>query len=151
MTYKINNNTYALIPVDNKTKIIEKNKINYINKTLLEILDENCKLNGSTLEGRKKGSAYLLGSYYKTPIILDEINNIILIPTHSIRNKECIWLNLNVIINYEKKYNKYLKIEFLNNQIIHLKISYNTFDKQILKATKLKHLLDIKKSTNIHL
>lgn len=138
MPYLIQRETLALIPEDNKTKIIELEKTKYINENINKIITINCCLNGSTFEGRQKGSAYLLGTSYKPPIILNNDLNIILIPSHSHRNKDCTWLNLTSILHYYPNINNTVKIELINHQIITLNISYQMFDKQILRATRLE-------------
>lgn len=138
MPYLIHRETLALIPEDNKTKIIELEKTKYIKENINKIITINCCLNGSTFEGRQKGSAYLLGTSYKPPIIINNDLNIILIPSHSHRNIECTWLSLTSILHYYPYINNTVKIELINHQIITLNISYQMFDKQVLRATRLE-------------
>ncbi len=140
MPYIINEKTLALVPMSKKTKVLELNKSRYINETTVNIVSKNCIINGSTLDGRQKGSAFLIGSTYKPPILLNSKNNIILIPTASIRNSSCIWISLKHILNYKNK-NDYVVLEFKNHQKISLNISYNIFDNQVLRATRLESAL----------
>ena len=137
-TYIINAKTYALISNNKGTKIIEDKKIINKKEYLNSILNYNCFIHGSSLEGREKGSSYLLKTSYKPPIILDESNIIILIPTHSKRNKLCTWLVLDKILNYYPTSNNRMIVEFINYTKIVINVSYNIFDKQYLKATKLE-------------
>ncbi|MBE6154762.1 MAG: hypothetical protein E7163_04245 [Firmicutes bacterium] len=141
MPYIITQETYALIPVGKKTKIIEREKIIIVNETPAEVVSTNCIINGSSLEGRQKGSSYLIGTTYKPPIIINDRDNIVLLPTHSIRNNECIWINLNSILNYIKNMDKTTILEFKNKKKINLKVSFTIFDKQVLKATRLESTL----------
>ena len=150
MSYRVHNNTYAIIPQGRKTKVLERNKIKYMNETPVELLEENCRMSGSTLEGRQKGSAYLIGTTYKPPVIIDELSNLIFIPTHSIRNKDCIWINLNAILTYEELPKNKVEIIFINNKTMILDLSYNKFDKQLLRATKLERVLRNKKFTQFN-
>lgn len=138
MSYIITPKTLLLESKNNKTKIYEENETFIINENITDIINYNCLLNGSTLEGRQKASAFLLGNRYKPPIILNI--NTILIPTHSITNNSCIWLVLNNIRNY-KKYQKGTLIEFLNQKTLILKTSFNIFDNQVLKGTRLESAL----------
>ena len=124
MSYVINKNTLALIPNGRFTKIMEKDNTFIIPNFIISLIDNNCQINGSNLKGRQKGSAYLLGTYYKPPIILNEIDYLILIPTHSERNNKCIWLNL---YNIQKS--------------LELNLSFSKFEKQLLKATRLESIL----------
>lgn len=138
MPYIINKNTEALVPMGNHTKILEKNKMFIIKDIPVNIIADNCILNGSTLEGRQKGSGSLLGSNYKPPIIINNSKEIILIPTHSSRNKSCVWINLSAIAYYRKNIKNKTIIEFLNKEKIEIDISFNIFDKQVLRATRLE-------------
>lgn len=140
MPYLITEKTYALIPLGKKTKIIEETTTKTINKLPIEIISSNCIYYGSTLEGRQKGSAYLINTRYKPPILLDNKTNMIMIPTHSERNKDCIWFNLSSIKNYKAVSNK-VNIEFYNNKIITLDYTYAKFDKQVLRAMRLESTL----------
>jgi len=141
MPYIITEEIYALIPIGKKTKIIEKDRITIINETPAEVVSINCIINGSTLEGRQKGSSFLIGTNYKPPIIINDRKNIILIPTHSIRNSECIWVNLNSILSYDKNNDNTTILEFKNKKKLNLKVSYSIFDKQVLRATRLESSL----------
>ena len=103
MPYIINNKTLALLPLGKKTKILEWDKDFIVEESIINIIEHNCILNGSTLEGRRKGSSYLIGASYKPPIIIDEMKRIILIPTHSNKNSNCKWFILDNILKYYLK------------------------------------------------
>ncbi len=138
LSYIITSKTYALFPQKYHTKIIEEEKVVSDPHSINNIITYNCYIYGSSLEGRKKGSSYLIGSKYKPPIIINESDCIILIPTHSTRNKSCIWFNLAGILNYYPKGSKQVVIEFKNNQKIIADVSYYVFDKQVLLASRLE-------------
>ena len=135
MSYKITKKTYALISNKDTTKVIEEEHIENIRDECVNIINENCFHYGSSLEGRQQGSDY------KPPIILNEHENIILIPTHSIRNNKCCWLVLDKILNYYPTLKNCTQIEFINNQKIDIPLSYTVFDKQVLRATRLESIL----------
>jgi len=145
MLYNITNETLALIPSGRKTKIIEVNKTYNHTDSIINILTRNCIQNGSSLDGRQKSSAYLIGSSYKTPIIISEIHSLIFIPTHSIRNENCMWLNLKGILSYDAYAKKSVLVEFINHQKMTINISYEVFDKQVLRATRLEIALRAQK------
>lgn len=138
MSYIITNKTLAVIPNGKKTKVIEEKRSRLVDENTANIIENNCYFNGSTLEGRLKGSSYLLGSNYKPPIIINDSLNIILIPTHSIRNPECNWINLNTMLHYSPTDHNKVLIEFVNNKKVIINTSYNIFDKQVLRATRLE-------------
>lgn len=141
MPYIINKETLALVPKGSKTEIIESNNLITSKETTLDLIENNCIYNGSSLEGRQKGSIYLIGTPYKPPIIVDDINEIIMIPTHSARNKNCIWINLKNLLSYTQKDEKSITIIFRNHQQISINISYQIFDRQVLRATRLESTL----------
>lgn len=137
MSYIISNTTLAIVPNNQNTRIIEMKHEKKLKELTIKIIEENCNLNGSTLKGRIKGSSYLIGSNYKPPIVVNESNNIILVPTHSVRNEKCNWINLKTILHYWPLNDNKVKIEFINNKKIILDISYNIFDKQVMRAIRL--------------
>lgn len=142
MPYIIKENTLALIPQAEKTKVIEKTtSIILEGEQPSQIVSDNCFLYGSSLEGRQKGSSYLIGTSYKPPIIINDKTNLILIPTHSVRNKDCIWVTLKNILNYYQTEDGSVILEFTNHKKIVLNISYTKFDKQVLRATRLESTL----------
>lgn len=141
MSYIISNETLAIIPQGKKTKIIEGKHTKISNEITADIIEKNCYYNGSTLDGRIKGSSYLLGSNYKPPIVINDSLNIILVPTHSIRNSNCNWINLTTILHYTPISKNKVQIEFRNNRKIVVEVSYNIFDKQVLRATRLESAL----------
>ncbi len=138
MPYIINENTIALLPMGKNTKVLEFAKEKIVESTITKIIEYNCNLNGSTFEGRRKGSSYLIGASYKPPIIMDEVKRIILIPTHSSKNPNCAWFVLENILKYSLNKNHQVTILFKNNQKIELNICYANFDKQVLRATRLE-------------
>ena len=75
--YEINSNTLALISKNDKTKVYEKNRTFLVNQTANEIIENSCSFFGSSLSGRQKGTASLIGVTYKCPIIIEESKSII--------------------------------------------------------------------------
>lgn len=143
--YEINSATLALIHKgDNCSKIIEENVIYYISKNINDIIDESCKYFGSSYIGRIEGTKKLLGISSKLPIIIEESREIIFFPTHSPRNKKCIWLNLNQLKHIVQK-GKNAQIVFNNNKTINTDISYYSLENQYLRANLLKSVLQKRK------
>ncbi|MBE6161058.1 MAG: competence protein [Firmicutes bacterium] len=138
--YEINEDTLALISLDEKTKVFEKGKSFVVNKQVFEIMEDSCEYFGSSLSGRQKGTEKLIGVSYKAPIIVEESKNIIFFPTASPRLKNCSWISLNNLERYYSK-NKKLVLEFKNKQKIMINTSYGIIDNQILRATRLESVL----------
>lgn len=144
--YYINEDTLYLVPLGkNKTKIYDINGTCIIKKTTFNIVDESCQYYGSSYGGRYIGAKKLLGMDYKLPIIMDEVNEIIIFPTCSPRLSNCCWICLNNIENYEKN-KKNSIIKFTNGMTCDLNISINSLENQIMRATML--LMKLKKRKN---
>lgn len=134
--YEINTQTCAIMPVDEKNiKIIGEETFELKAKTN-EIIEYGCRYYGSSFLGRVEGSKFLLGMRYKLPIILEEEKETILFPTHSYKNKACSWISLNKIKGYNVNTNG-LEVLFHNNKSVVLPISLDSFESQMLRATKL--------------
>ena len=103
MDYLINENTCALVPLKQTvTKVIENNKEYRVNCNIYTIVNNSCKFYGSSYNGRIEGSKNLLGKIYKTPIIIDERNNITFFPTTSPRLSNNVWIAFNNILELKK-------------------------------------------------
>ena len=143
--YIINLDTLVVLPHANGSKIIEKYKEVYINKSPTQIINDSCKYYGSSLKGRCESTYYLIGIKYKCPIIISEVQKIILFPTASYNNKECIWFNYNSILNYYSEYKKNkLIIHLINNKNITINISKNVISNQIFKSARLESIIKSK-------
>lgn len=153
MNYEINYDTQLLLPIDeNNTKIIETEDEYVINEKSISILEHSCEYFGSSYEGRKDGTKKLLGITHKSPIIVEESRKIIFFPTTSPDNKDCIWINLEKINSYYKIDHKKSAIKFKNGNIVEFNVSYGSLTNQIMRATRLKYILEeriLKKEDNI--
>lgn len=139
--YEINNSTLAIIAIsETKTKIIELEDIYIVDKSVYEIIDHSCKYFGSSYLGRHEGTKTITGIKYKTPILIEESNNIIFFPTCSTKMNNCMWISLNNIKNYVK-HKRNSKIIFKNNFELILNISYGSLENQILRSTLLDSTL----------
>jgi competence protein ComK len=141
ISYEINRNTMALIPIsDDQTEIIEKDNNFIINENIMEIIKNSCEYFGSSYLGRKEGTRNLTGITHKSPIIIEETNKLIYFPTESPRLNSCSWIGFNNIKRYINNNGK-ATIIFDNDKILDLNISYNVLDNQILRSSKLDSIL----------
>lgn len=144
--YYINEDTLLLIPCGkSRSKIYDINGTYYIKKSVFEIVDESCQYYGSSYGGRYIGAKRLLEMEYKLPIILDEVKEVVVFPTCSPRQKNCMWICINNIETYEKIKNN-STIKFTNGLSYELNISYNSLENQILRATLLMMKLKKRKA-----
>ena len=143
MEYEINYDTQIIMPVgDNSSKIIESDEEYFVKRSVQNIMEHSCEYFGSSFEGRKEGTKKLLGITHKSPIIIEETRKIIFFPTTSPDNWDCIWINLEKIDNYYKIDNKTSEILFKNGDKIKLNVSIGSLSNQILRATRLKYILE---------
>ena len=153
MNYEITYDTEMIIPVsNNESKVIEKDDEYIVEQNTLKILEHSCEYFGSSFEGRKEGTKKILGITHKSPIIVEESRKIIFFPTNSPERKDCAWINLEKIDKYYKVDNKTSSILFKCGKLVNLNISYGSLTNQILRATRLKFILEdriSKKEDNI--
>lgn len=146
--YEINSETCALIPENGQTtKIINGSKILTQPQNINTIVNYSCEYYGSSFDGRVKGSKAVLGMRYKLPIIIEESRELIFFPTTSYDNEKCAWISLQNISSYEqagKSKNK-TKIVFKSGVTINYPISYESFENQLLRATRLLLILKNRK------
>lgn len=144
--YEINKNTLVVMPYgEESSRVIETGNNFLVNKKTSKIIDDSCKFFGSSYKGRFQGTKRLTGIKYKSPIIVEETSPIIIFPTDSPRSEGCCWVNLK---NVEKYFsNEYgTKVRFNNGLSIVMNISYNSFDNQILRASRLYQILNQRKN-----
>ena len=143
--YIFNKNTIAVLKSKKKTVIIDVDNIRVINKNINNIINNNCLLYGSSLNGRKEYAKDILNKTYKLPIFIND--NIMLLQINSIRDKNCLFIVLNKFINY-KIINNNLLIELANYNYLLSNLSANSFEKIIINGIKINNKIKSKKITN---
>ena len=143
MDYEITFDTQVILPVENNSsRIIENNESYVINVPPMQVLEHSCEYFGSSYEGRKEGTKKMLGITHKSPIIIEESQKMIFFPTTSPERSDCIWINLEKIEKYYKIDNRKSAIVFKNGDKLEFDVSYGSLSNQILRATRLKFILD---------
>ena len=138
--YIIDKNTFAVIPDYHGCKIINARGSFTYPIDVKKLIIVNCKYYGSSLNYKLDISKKLLGNNYKLPIILNGESSLILFPTESYRNNNCIWVNLDTIVNYFITKDNLVKIVFNNGSFIEINISYSSFHNQVLRASRLESI-----------
>lgn len=140
-SYEINKDTCAILNLNNEvTKVVENNQEYLIPKTTFEVMEDSCAYYGSSYEGRLKGTKMILGCNYKLPIIVEESNDLNFFPTNGTSSEKCSWISLKHVLKYEP-YKGYTKVTFTEGRTVVVKMSYNSFDMQVLRATRLQNLI----------
>ncbi len=145
--YLIDNDTIALLKKRDKTIIYTLDDQKIFNTNYKFILEYNCNYYGSSLDGRKKSAKSILNVKYRVPIIVDELHNIILLQLNSSRDKECLFLVANKILDMEEENNQ-LKITCINKQEFYVNLSKRSLEKMLLQSFKLNNTLKSRKITN---
>lgn len=141
MKYEINEETMAIIPINEKnTKIIEVSKEYDIAQPTFEILEENCEYYGSTYNGRIKSAQKILNFSYKIPLLVEESEKLIFFPTKAYTSEDCCWINHNYVKSREKIGNK-TRVIFENGIEKEFNISKLSFENQLLRAGMLDAII----------
>lgn len=149
MQYEINYDTQVILPINKDcSKIIESGDEYIVTGNSQKILEHSCEYFGSSYEGRKEGTKKLLGITHKAPIIVEESRQIIFFPTTSPEKNDCVWINLEKIDKYYKTDSKKSAILFKDGTTIEFDVSFGSLTNQILRATRLKFVLNERQNTN---
>lgn len=151
MDYEITFDTQVILPVENNSsRIIENNESYVINVPPIQVLEHSCEYFGSSFNGRKEGTKKLLGITHKSPIIVEESRKIIFFPTTSPDRIDCVWINLEKVNKYYKSSSKKSIIEFKNGDIIEFDVSIGSLTNQIMRASRLKYILEERISGKVY-
>lgn len=144
--YEVNENTMAVIGLDeNSTKVVEKSKEYLIEDIAYSVMEHSCNYFGSSYRGRIEGSKEMIGSKYKTPIIVEESNELIFFPINNIENPKCTWISLKWVDHVKTVRGKtyiYLK----NGKRLQINASKYSVENQVLRSSKLHLILNERKS-----
>ncbi len=143
--YEINEDTMAVIPVSYyETLIKEKDREFVVSKNSYEIMEESCEYYGSTMSGRLKAAKKIFDCPYKTPLLIEESENIIFFPTKSSKDEDCLWINNNYVKKVVKNDNLTTLI-FINDDRIDIDISKLSLDNQIARSARYENILSKRK------
>lgn len=144
--YLINKNTLLILPfLLGKSKVVENYITLIINKTPYEIINDSCKTYGSSFSGRCDSTYYMTGVKYKCPIIISEVREIIMFPTTSARNDDCVWINYEAIDQYYSISQNSVIVKLKNSEKYVIDVSSRIMTNQIFKSSRLDSVLKSKK------
>lgn len=125
---------------NNRTVIYDENDVFLVNKkliTLIRLSINNYKFNFIKRDMIKK----ITNSNDKLPVVIDVFKEVILFPTHSPRNKDCVWVNYNNIKKIQKVKNNVTCIYFKNGKIFLINRSIYSIKNQISKCVIINNFL----------
>ena len=140
--YEINDETLAIMPGEDLwDSVVVEDDCNYeVKMKPLEIIDYSCKYFGSSYPGRKEGSKGILNSSYKLPILVEDTRNLVFFPTTSPIDDDCSWISLKNIKEYRRIDPNNTEVEFKNGKLLKVNISYNSFNNQVMRASRLESI-----------
>lgn len=146
MNYEINDDTLAVLPFESgKARVIEMDDEYIVDDIPYSIMENSCRYFGSSFEGRILGSKDILGSVYKTPVIVEESQKLIFFPTEALDSESVSWISYKKIKNVEK-YEKKSRIIFNNGESIIVDCPYFSVKNQIFRCNMLEAVSNNRKS-----
>lgn len=150
--YIINNDTIMFYRDINfkHTVIFHNNDKIYIRSCVSKVINASIKTYNSnffTKDLIKK----VLCTDDKLPIVIDITNDVIIFPTHSYRNKECVWINFSQVKYIRRAPNNHTAIYFINGKKYLINKSFYSMKNQINKCMFLRNYLLICKKKIIEL
>lgn len=154
--YEINRYTMAIFPVkkDGKlySKVLEVDRSIYVSLSPFRIVENSCSYYGVPFVGRKDGARLVAGFTRKSPITIDQINDLYFFPTVSPKNDECCWISLHYVLNMSATPLSTTYVEFSNKEEVEVPISFSSFETQLHRTaflrTKMLHRVNGPTTTN---
>lgn len=124
------------------TLVTETEKTFIVDKSPLEIINNNIMLAGYDLQGAMKTARFLLGNTYNCPILVNPINRIVIFPTLSPKHVECVWYNP-FHIKRTSSLNRRTFIMYSNGKSKLITATLSSFNCKIKQAEQLEGLTKI--------
>ncbi|AIO18707.1 ComK protein [Candidatus Izimaplasma bacterium HR1] len=122
--------TEGILVLDKKAK--------YLTKGLKQYINDQCIKNLSTFEGREQAARIILNLKSNLPIYVND--EIILFPTKSMRNYDCIYVNYHKVLSFRESLNGFTKIIFSDLTEIEVDASLVKIKRQLLRAQTIFEL-----------
>ena len=120
-----------------RTRILEGNTEKVSIHRPLQIINYSCIVYGSSYEGRRTPVKRILHSASKLPIPVNVEKGIYMVPTASVKNKECVWVSYQHIDTYKQLEDEKLYITFRDGTGIIVPTSKNAFDMQFKRTSQV--------------
>ncbi len=155
LSYTICANTYALLPYTDGHRIwmrvIEDRSEFVVEEAVYKTVTTSCRFYRASLESATLYAQKAVGVKHKPPIIIGEYygNPLIFFPTHSPKNKECVWFNYDAIDLIESDSTGKGSIIYLSNsETVYLDVSPIALRNQHSFAGSLRRYF--KKAQRVH-
>lgn len=101
-----------------------------------QIIDNSCLVYGASLEGRKTPVKRILNSASKLPIPINVDKGIYMLPTASMKKRDCIWVSYQHIDTFEQR-DDMTYIAFRDGTGIYAHTSVSAFDLQYKRTSQV--------------
>lgn len=121
------------------TRVKEKERTLFVNKSPLEILEYSIKCIGFNLRGALESSKWLLNNEKMCPIMVNPLHRIVLFPTKSPKHQDNIWFNPTHIKRTSNDKGNTLVI-FTDTSTLTIPVRLSSFNHKIQTAEQLEKL-----------
>lgn len=140
--YTITSRTIAILPHFHpflQTQVLEWEGDYYVKEKPQYVINKSCLYYGASFVGRREAIVYRTNYKQKTPILLSESQELIIIPTHSPEHIDCVWLMFHQIHKVASS-NTGSSITFHNGMELPFPVSAEVIHQQIQKASVIHSL-----------
>lgn len=137
--YEITHNTKAIITKETaytRARILDKGRVRDVHYKPEEILEHNCLRHGVSLDGRRDSVRKILQIYNKLPVPVIPQLGVYLLPTASIKSKDCVWISYYHNDYFEQRDEK-TYISFTDGTGLYVNTSATKFDMQRKRTSEL--------------
>lgn len=101
-----------------------------------QILDNSCLQYGSSLSGRRMSAKLTLKANSKIPVSVIPEQGVYMLPTSSVKNKDCVWFSYYHIDYYEQRDQK-TYVSFTDGSGLYVNTSHSSFDLQYKRTSQI--------------
>src|SRR5699024_2058071 len=119
-----------------RARILDRNKVRDVHYKPEEILRHNCLKHGVSLNGRRDSVKKILKIQSKVPVPVIPYSGVYLMPTASIKRKDCVWVSYYHVDFFEQRDEK-TYIRFIDGTGLYVNTSAAKFDMQRKRTSEL--------------
>ncbi|QKS72640.1 competence protein ComK [Paenalkalicoccus suaedae] len=141
--YTINADTMILMPaydINYESIVYEKHSCYYVRQPAFSLIDAACRMAFATYEGRVQAVKSMLPYEKKTPVLISEIEQLAVFPTHSPQNMECHWVFPQHVLQTLSRHDGQADVVFRDGLTLTVPVSKRTIDNQILRTSHMMQL-----------
>ena len=106
-----------------------------------ELLNQRCLKHGSDISGRIASFRALLGIRQKAAVLISEINDEIWFPTLSMKQKDCVWIRYDAIIDVRASKPNECDVISMKGFSYHLDTDRRVINEQMKRCRRFLELL----------